>query len=150
MSTETQRIENAEKVALAIKLATKGEPHAEHYLRTIAGAARILDDVVDGDHAVVGQDIVVIFTGVLVGLQGNPFFVRNREFLTAYHQMILNAWLDANEWEKSEDRTRRIYAHVLRDLINELLPAVAYLGSGWAYMREVSPRIRELFTKEIN
>jgi hypothetical protein len=149
MSTPAERQENHRTVDQLITLAAKGDPSAERYLRMIAGAARTLDDLVDADHPVPQGEVVLAFAGLLVGLNHNAFFLKHREALVALHQMALNAWLDANEWEKSPDPDRRIYAHVLRDAVNEILPAVAYLTGGWEHMRAVSRQTRELFKKEI-
>lgn len=149
MSTTAERQQNAERVDKLIDLAARGDASASIYLRTIAGAARVLDDLIDKDHELPPSEIVLAFAGLLVGLNHNAFFVRNREALTTLHQMALNAWLDANEWEQSQDPDRRIYAQVLRDAVNEILPAVAYLTGGWPHMRDVSRQTRELFLKEI-
>lgn len=149
MSSPAERQDNNERVARLITAAAKGDASAEGYLRTIAGAARVLDDLIDKDHDLPQEDVVLAFAGMLVAMNGNAFFIRHREALTTLHQMALNAWLDANEWEQSQDPDRRIYAHVLRDAVNEILPAVAYLVGGWAHMREISRQTRELFFKEI-
>jgi hypothetical protein len=59
-----------------------------------------------------------------------------------------------NAWEASNilftgDETDKIYAHVLRDYINELLPLVALLTQGHDKMKEVNGLIRSLFKKEL-
>jgi hypothetical protein len=149
MSTPEERQANQAKVAGLIRHASKGNLAAELYLRTVAGAARLLDDLIDRDSEVKSDDIVMVFAGLMVGLNGCSFFVQNRDYLSAVQQVALNAWLDANEWENSPDATERIYAHVWRDAINDLLPAVAYLVGGWTHMREVSQATREQFKKEI-
>jgi len=150
MSTTEERTQNNELVEQAIALAAGDDAAAAAYLRTIAGASRTLDDLVDGDRFVSADAVTKVFANLLVTLPQNPFFLRHREALTALHLMAMNAWLDANTWEQSHHRTRQLYAHVLRDAIGEILPAVAYLTGGWPRMREVSLQIRELFIKEVD
>lgn len=149
MSTPEERASNSQRVAEAILQASNGDLAARRYLHTIATAARTLDDLVDADAPVPVEQIIGVFQSLLIEVHRNGFFLRNREFLTALHLVAMNAWMDANTWEKSEDRTEQLYAHVLRDLINELLPAVAYLTGGWAHTRAISLRIRQTFKKEI-
>ncbi len=49
----------------------------------------------------------------------------------------------------SGDATDKIYAHVLRDYVNELLPLVALLTQGYDKMKEINGLIRSLFKKEL-
>jgi hypothetical protein len=148
MSTPEERTANSLKVARAIEQASNGDPAAAAYLRTIAAAARTLDDLVDGDKPVPAEQVIEVFQSLLIGVQRNSFYQRNRDFLTAIHLVALNGWLDANTWEKSDDPLERLYAHVIRDLINEVVPAVAYLTGGWLHCRAVSLPIRQNFKKE--
>lgn len=149
MSTPAERLANDTAVKAAIEAAANNDGFAQRYLWQIAAAARVLDDLVDGDKPVPAHKTVEVFQGLLIDLQRNPFFLRNRDFLTGLHVVALNAWLDANEWEQSANRTEQLYAHVLRDLISELLPAVAYLTGGWAHCRAHSLDFRQAFKKEI-
>jgi hypothetical protein len=148
MSTPEDRAAASPRVAEAILQASNGDLAARRYLHTIAAAARTLDDLVDADHPVPAEQIIGVFQALLIEVHRNGFFQRNREFLTALHLVAMNAWLDANVWRKSNDPTERLYAHVLRDLVDEVLPATAYLTGGWAHCRAVSLRIRETFKKE--
>lgn len=150
MSTPEQRKENTRRVKEAVALASNGDEMAARYLWLIAQAARTLDDLVDGDNPVPHEHIIAVFHGMLVEVNQNPFFLRHRDYLTGLHQMALNAWLDANAWTKSEDATERLYAHVLRDLVGEIVPAVAYLTGGWLTCRAVSLQIRKSFKKEFH
>lgn len=148
MSTEAQRATNDVAVKRAIGLAANGNPEAARYLEIIAGAARVLDDIVDGDRPVQPGAAIAIFQQLLIEIHGNGFFMRHREALTLAHMVALNAWLDANALAGAQDRTVRGYAHVVRDQINELLPAVAYLTGGWQHVRKLSlPELRAPFFK---
>lgn len=148
MSTDAQRAEGTHRVKLAIEQAANGNEMATRYLWIIAQAARTLDDLVDRDRTVPNDKIVEVFHTLLVELNQNPFFIQNRLYLTGLQQMALNAWLDANAWANSHDPLERLYAHVLRDLLNEMLPSVAYLTGGWRHARAVSLQIRQQFKKE--
>lgn len=148
MSTPEEREENRRRVAEAISQASNGDAQASRYLWQVAQAARVLDDLVDADTPVPPERIIAVFQGLLIDVQRNGFFGRNREFLIGIHLVVMNAWLDANAWEKSADPTERIYAHVLRDLVSELLPATAYLTGGWDSCRALSLKVRKTFKKE--
>lgn len=148
MSTPDERTLNQHRVATAIAQASNGDGSAARYLYAIAGAARVLDDLVDADRPVPPEEIIAVFQTMLVEVNRNGFFQKNREFLTALQLTAMNCWLDANAWEKSNDPTERIYAHVLRDQINELLPAVAFLTGGWAHCRAHSLGFRKTFKKD--
>jgi hypothetical protein len=148
MSTPTERTENDRRVEIAVAQASNGDGAARRYLYIVANAARVLDDLVDGDAKVPAEQIIEVFQALLIEVQRNPFFQKNREYLTALQLTALNCWLDANAWEKSDDATERLYAHVMRDQINELLPAVAYLTGGWSHCRAYSLGFRRTFKKE--
>lgn len=149
MSTDAERDANRLVVAEAISLASNNDVAALAYLWQVAQSARVLDDMIDGDRVVPAEHIVSVFQGLLIDVHRNGFFNRHREFLLGIHVVVMNAWLDANEWEKSEDKTEQLYAHVLRDLISELIPAVAYLTGGWDRCRAISLKVRGTFKKEI-
>lgn len=149
MSSPDQRQANHQKIGPLFDRAANGDPHARRYLEIIAGAARVLDDLWDGDVRVSREDALLAFYGALVELPSNPFWMKHGTFLTALNWAAINAWLDANELAKG-DPTERIYAHVLRDQINEILPAVAHLTGGWKLAREVSTAMRAAFKKEMH
>lgn len=150
MSTETERTANEHALTRAMTLAAHGDAAALRYLQIAAGAARTLDDLVDADHPVPGADAVLVFQSLLVEIHGNAFFQRHRDALALQHAVILNAWLDANALARVPDRTTVLYAHVLRDYVNELLGAVAFLTGGWMHLRKISlPELRTPFLKEL-
>jgi hypothetical protein len=59
-----------------------------------------------------------------------------------------NAWEISNVLE-SGDSVDKIYAHVLRDYINEVLPLVALLTQGYFKMKEINVAVRSLFKKQL-
>jgi hypothetical protein len=149
MSSQEERKENTGKVGDVIKVACKGNPHAEAYLMAVAVISRTMDDLFDKDCPVSDADVCKTFFLLLGGLQLNPFYRENTSGLVGVHIAAFNAWMDANGWEKDSDESKRLYAHVTRDFINELFGVVAFICGGYEHMREVSILARETFLKEV-
>jgi hypothetical protein len=59
-----------------------------------------------------------------------------------------NAWEASNILDKG-DEVDKIYAHVLRDQVNEILPLIALLTQGHDKMKEINGLIRTLFKKQL-
>ena len=59
-----------------------------------------------------------------------------------------NAW-EASNSLSTGDHLDKIYAHVLRDYINEILPLVGLLTQGHDKMKEINGAIRSLFKKQL-
>lgn len=132
----------------AIALAATDHRDAAAFLRSIATAARIADDLVDEPQNVGRRDIETFVRTWTCDLPSNPFFLRHYSQLSAVLAVASNAWFDANDLEQTGDACDYNYSRVLRDYVNELCPLVALLVRGPAYMRQVSPRIRALFAKD--
>lgn len=141
MSTPQEREQRPEEERLAyeaIHLAARGNVAAEQYLRLIALAARMIDDLEDADRGAV--DVGRLAHLLLVELPRNPFFCAHASCLVGLHDMALNAWQDATEIERTQTTpASRVWA----DLINEVAVVVAGLTGGYDYRRQVSIRIRE-------
>lgn len=148
MSTTEERKAATLTVQGLIAEATEGHPVAAAYLDAIAQSARIADDLIDGDQAVSPKQVQRMVGALLIEIPANPFFRAHYDVLWAAHSIAWNAYLDANELE-SGTVTDQLYAHVLRDTINELLPLVAYLCGGPKRQRAVSRRMRQEFQKEM-
>ena len=126
-----------------------GNKQAEAYLKRIFFVIRTLDDLYDGDVKVAKEDIAKAFFIMGAELHYNKFYKEHLDTLNAIHIIGFNAWQDANEWENSEEGLKRIYAHVIRDFVCELLPMVAFLTGGTKAMRKISQSVRSLFLKDI-
>lgn len=146
--SSADRMENAAKVKKAVTLASNGDRDAEAYLYLIAHITRVIDDLYDQDSPTPPEVVASMAGAILVQLPMNPFYRYNRDRLDAAHAMVLNAWLDSNRMDESADRLEWNYGRVVRDYVNELLPLVACLVSGYTYMRTVSLPIRQLFYKD--
>ena len=148
MSTVEEREENDKKVDFIQQLAAGENQDAANYLNLLATAARITDDLVDGDKDVSQNSILSLIEILFVKLPSNPFYLQHRDLLFSQHLTMWNAWEASNVLEKG-DSIDKIYAHVLRDYINEILPIVALLTQGHNKMKEVNGIIRGLFKKPL-
>lgn len=124
-----------------------GDKDAVRFLVAVSTVAECWDDLID-EAVVTEQRIHRAFTDALIGLNFNPFFVRHRDMLLPAMIMSINGWLDANDMQRSSDRTQRACAFVLRNLGIELIPLAAMLVGGWEHMRDVSQPVREFFAHE--
>ena len=128
-------------IETAIKLAANGNAEADIYLRIIARAARLIDDIEDDD---VPGDIGFLAHLLLVALPSNRFFVRHALSLIPLHDMAVNAWQDSNK-RTTQDLAWDFWA----DLVNEIACMVAGLTGGYEYRRKVSCEIRQLLYREL-
>ena len=149
MATPEERKTNDLACDEIFKLCANGNEHAEKYLKDIAHVSRVFDDLIDKDYEVKDEQICRAFFELLGGLWLNPFFTQNAGVLLGLHIGSFNSWMDANNWESSEDKTKQLYAHVMKDFINELLGTVAFLTGGYAHMRKCSLKIKETFLEEV-
>ena len=148
MSTEEERQANTANVYALIEMAA-GENHdAFKYLQEIAFVARIVDDLIDRDREASAAEVERMAEILLVSLPQNRFFQQHRDRLEAAHAIAWNAWTDSN-WLTRGDAVDKIYAHVLRDAINEVLPLVALLAGDYKRMHQVSHAMRRLFRKPL-
>lgn len=149
MSTPEERKIMDVNVDTIIPLCCNGNKLAEKYLHDMAWVNRIIDDLFDEDVKVEKKDKERVFYVMAIEIPTNSFFIHNYQALIAQHIVIYNSWMDSNTWEFEKDKTKRMYAHVLKDYIGELLPLVAFMTGGTKLMREISLKARELFIKEV-
>ena len=150
MGTIEERKENDIKVDEMIGLCANGNKDAEQYLSEFAYVCRVFDDLIDKDYPVSDEQICRAFFILMAGLWLNPFFLRNSRLLIPLHIASVNAFMDSNVWEESNDKLKKIYAHVVKDFVNELLGVVAFLTGGYGHMRNISLKMRESFLEEID
>jgi len=139
MSTKVERAEVEPDVKLAIELAVGENVQAATYLRLLGQAARMLDDLHDGDAGPV--DIGWLAHLLLVALPRNPFFAANSGHLVPLHDAAINAWQDANEMDPDSNL---LASKFWAGWLNEIVCVVAGLCGGYNHRRSVSPRIRSL------
>lgn len=148
MSTQLERKENNLKVDFIIDTAAGADEDAFEYLTFLAACARIVDDLFDEFSNVKQNDLLNLIELLFVRIPANKFYRTNQNLLFGQHVTMWNAWEASNILAKG-DATDQIYAHVLRDYINEVLPLVALITQGYNKMKEVNSLIRSLFKKEL-
>jgi hypothetical protein len=148
MSTLIERKKNESKVNLISKLAAGEDQDAFEYLMLLSSWARITDDVFDEFENITQNKVLTAIEILFIRIPSNLFFKKHRDILFSQHVSMWNAWEASNILERG-DKTDQIYAHVLRDYINEILPLVALLTQGHTKMKQVNSTVRSLFKKEL-
>ena len=116
----------------------------------------LFDDMADQDKPISKADVATALFAALVEMPTNSFFTNHRQVLAGVIITGINAWLDANELEKTEypaetklvEREDAIKAFCLRDWYMELLAVIIYLTAGPDQMRKVSIEVRRFFQNE--
>lgn len=149
VSTLAERKVNDRVIAEVVSKVAGKDAEARQFLMTVAQVARVVDDVCDADnpHLTRAQMVDAFFR--LLTLPLNEFYRQHMHTLTVQLALAFNAWQDANVMQESGVALERLYAHVLRDYVNEICQAVALLTGGEEHMRRVSPEIRRVFLKEL-
>ena len=148
MSTSEERKLNDEKIDFIIRLASGNNQDADLYLRLLAYCARICDDIADDFHLVDQNALLSLVENLFIKIPSNKFYKNHQDILFSQHITMWNAW-EASNLLVEGDETQKIYAHVLRDYIIEILPLVALLTQGHNKMKEVNSLIRGLFCKKL-
>ena len=148
MSSTEERKENDLKVDFIIGQASGTDENAVEYLTLLSQALRTIDDIYDEVEIVTQNELLAVVEILFIKLPSNKFYQENRECLFSQHVSMWNAWEISNVLYRGDDLDR-IYAHVLRDYVNEILPVVALITQGHAKMKEINSLIRPLFKKEL-
>jgi hypothetical protein len=114
----------------------------------LSQALRTIDDIYDEFEIVTQNELLAVVEILFVRLPSNKFYQENRECLFSQHVSMWNAWEISNVLYLG-DSLDKLYAHVLRDYVNEILPLVALITQGHVKMKEVNSLIRSLFKKEL-
>lgn len=149
MGTIEERKANDVSMNEMAKICAKGNKDAESYLLSLSYAMRIFDDLIDKDYPVSDKQICRAFFILMAELWLNPFFRRHAYLLIPLHIASYNAFMESNLWAKSEDKLKKIYAHVMKDFVDEIFGMVAFLAGGYNHMREMSLKTKEIFLEEI-
>jgi hypothetical protein len=118
------------------QLAAGNNKDALDYLIQLGYCCRIIDNVYDQDRRYDNQDLMDVFELLFTRIPSNPFYQENIKTLQPFQTLGWCTWQQANHLCKGTN-TERIYAHVYRELIHELYPAVALLTQGYDEMIEV-------------
>jgi len=148
MSTVEERVENEQKLSFILELASGSDVEAFEYLKALAYCARIADDIFDEFTNLTQNNFLTLIELLFIKIPSNKFYLKHQDFLFSQHLAMWNAW-EASNFLQEGDETDQIYAHVLRDYINEILPLVALLTQGHDKMKEVNATMRFLFKKKL-
>ena len=100
---------------------TNNNEQAWEFVELFAKWSHQIDDIVDGDKDICDEEIVEMQLCWMMAVSGNPFYQANRAFLMPLLIMSSNAWLDANKWEKSEDKVKQCHSDVLKSQYHEVI-----------------------------
>ena len=148
MSTAKERKQNDYKVDYLINEACGDDQAAKEYLQLIAYFSRVTDDVADEPETVSQNQLMALIEILFIRIPSNLFYRKNQDLLFSQHVAMWNAW-EASNFLNKGDFTDQIYAHVLRDYVNELFMIVALLTQGHDKMKEINGSIRGLFKKKL-
>jgi hypothetical protein len=148
MSTPEERRENDLKVNFLIEKACGNDLDAKEYMEQLSFLARIVDDIADDFDTCTQNKLLAVVEILFVRMPSNKFYKKHQDILFSQHIAMWNAW-EASNILNDGDVIDRIYAHVLRDYINETFPIVALLTQGHDKMKEINGSIRFLFKKNL-
>ena len=144
MSTPEERKTDLQKAIYIVKEACGEDKNAEQYLWMLCEVWRRLDDIYDQDVDVTREQTLEVIEILFLKLPTNVFFIRHQDVLLSQHLSMWNAWQASNKWENGDD-TEKIYSHVWRYTIHEVIPIVALLTQGYDKMKTISIEVRKLF-----
>ena len=148
MSTLQERFQNDQKVEFISKEVAGKNIAAFEYVTLLAAAVRIIDDIFDEFNSISEKECRAVVEILFIKIPVNKFYREHQDLLFSHHIAMWNAWEASNVLSEG-DSVDKIYAHVLRDYVNEILPLVALLTQGHDKMKEANGMIRSLFKKQI-
>lgn len=123
--------------------AANGNEAAADFLIAFVAFCHLLDDVVDKDQPVDDKRLARESLALIDALLLNPFVRDNAAVLWPLITVGFSAWLDSNEWERSDDVAKRRDADVVKGVYHEVVWLTARLCGGYEHMRAVSAKHRE-------
>jgi hypothetical protein len=126
-------------------LAAGDNVDALNYLLQIGYCARIIDDIYDQDKKLTDVDVLDAFDLLVSRIPCNAFYQEHIKALQPFQTLAWCGWQQANRLCKGS-KTQRIYAHVYRDLIHEMYPAVALMTRGYDAMIETRSFLESCFS----
>lgn len=126
---------------------THNNESAWKFVEMFADRCHFLDDLIDGDKGELTDEKLI--SRELLWMQAlgqNSFYQAHSSFLMPLLVMGCNAWLDSNQWSKSEDLVKRTHSDVIKSYYHEVLFACVYICGGWNALREFTQKHREYQT----
>ena len=125
-----------------LQFALKGDADAIDFCNIIFRASQVLDDLIDMDMPVTGDQITNTFWSILIDLPKNRFYRQHVDTLVPMMQVFLQDWVDATRLETMGDEHAQNIAFVLRDTIGGLVIHVAAMVGGYEWANTHSVTIR--------
>ena len=125
-----------------------GNVQAVDTVIALSTIAETWDDLHDGDKPPSKARVNEAFTLALVKLQLNDFYKANEALLYSQIVTAINAWMDSNEMQHSQNDHHRMLAWFLRSIGHEIASLAAFRAGGWGHLRKVSLEMRIFFQHE--
>ena len=122
-----------------------GDEQALNFFLDLSHFVEIYDDLIDKDKPVSADDANQALFAVLCYMPSNPFFLKHRLTLTPVIFTSINAWADANDFQRGT-LSEKALAYGLKGGGIEVLLSIIAITRGVDYMRSVSAEIRRVFT----
>lgn len=148
MSAQTPSLPEDPGFEEHIRYALRGHEGAVDFFLTLRDVLHFWDDLIDLDQRITPEYINRSMFAALIELPNNEFYRANYSSLSAILVNAIANWQTANQFEADGDDRRLSIAYVIRSDYANLLIHCAYLVGGYDWMTEVTPIIRDWWTKE--
>lgn len=108
----------------------------------ISGISEIWDDLIDKDRELSAAEINNAFMNAVVNLRLNPFYRQHESWILPVIVVGINAWMDANELEKSTEVDKRALSFYVRNYCYEVCSVCAFCAGGFDWLRSISNEMR--------
>lgn len=126
----------------------KGDESAAVMIEKLFAVSQIADDFIDDDKPIDKSEAMSeLLIMALVEIPANHFYRTNQGFIAPLLVAVISAFNTSNKLQKSTDFDCAMMAWALRDALEHLISACAYIqgGAGWAL--QVSQEVTEFFRK---
>lgn len=122
---------------------TKGNELAAKFVISYVAFCHLIDDIYDADKEVTDKRLVLELMLFLEQIIMNPWVREHSQLLWPLIVAGANSWLDANEWERSEDKKKRLSSDVIKGQYHEVIWFVAFLCGGFQHQQNITSRFRD-------
>lgn len=131
-----------------IQQVLRGNQGAVQFCRQLFQVSQTLDDLIDGDKPMTGDQVISAFWKSLIEIPANPFYREHEPYLRPLMAMALQDWRDSVVLERSSSEHNHTLAFVIRDQLTGVVTQCAYLVGGESWAAAVGPKIREHFHED--
>lgn len=137
-----------EKASVLFERWARMDKEAVDFLKTMARAIRLADDIVDGDSQDAPADMARLLYECLIVLPANPFFARHHAKLAPVMTNVALLWDASEDWRKSDLEKTRQFAFVLRESTEQIVATVAEITGGFEHARSVIREVHQVCCAE--